>query len=305
MCCAPAKRYLRVEGCSGRSCRPVVSMCASAASPRQYSAALSVEMIFGRSPAAASLVEEPAGAPGQRIGRHHVGKRKDMAPQRCRLVGGLREAMIESTPSRPRDVHVEAIVGTAAVLATVEAEAQEMPLHAARLRDAIEDEGAQPVAARIGGRGHAQERRHVARGEEAEPSHRGPVSFVDELVDPPWLEAALEPDVLGRGLHSARGGLACEAPARARYQSVVTVLPVAHEETCAGLLPGRGRQRSVDAVGEEARRSALVRSDLDHRLPANGLATLHGQRCDETQKLRARVDVPLPTDGGYRVAASE
>ena len=31
-------------------------------------------------------VEEPARAPGQRIGRHHVGKREDVAPQRCRLV---------------------------------------------------------------------------------------------------------------------------------------------------------------------------------------------------------------------------
>ena len=128
---------------------------------------------------------------------------------------------------------------------------------------------------------------------------------VDELVDAPRLEAALEPDVLGRRLHSARGGLACEAPARARYQSVLTVLPVAHEETRVELLPGRGRERSVDAVGEEARRPALVRSDLDHRLAADGLATLHGRRCGEAQQLRARVDVPLPADGGYRVAAGE
>src|SRR5262245_47963119 len=180
-----------------------------------------------------------------------------------------------------------------------------MPLHAARLRDAIEDEGAEPVAAGIGGRGHAQVRRHVARGEKAEPSHRGAVSLVDELVDPPWLETTLEPDVLRRGLHGARGGLACEAPARAWYQGILIILPVAHEETCIRLPAGRSRERSVDAVGEKARRSALVRSDLDHRLPANGLATLHGQRCGETQKLRARVDVPLPTDGGYRVAVSE
>src|SRR5262245_11875941 len=136
-----------------------------------------------------------------------------------------------------------------------------MPLHAARLRDAIEDEGAEPVAARIAGRGHAQERRHVARGEEAEPSNGSPVSLVDELVDMPWLETVLEPDVLRRGLHGARGGLACEAPARAWYQGVLIILPVAHEKTRVELLPGRSRQRPVDAVGEEASRSALVRSD--------------------------------------------
>ncbi len=41
--------------------------------------------------------------------------------------------MIEGAPAGARDVHVEAIVGTAAVLATVEAEAQEMPLHPPRL----------------------------------------------------------------------------------------------------------------------------------------------------------------------------
>jgi hypothetical protein len=31
-------------------------------------------------------IEQPARAPGQRIGRHHVGKRKDVTPQRCCLV---------------------------------------------------------------------------------------------------------------------------------------------------------------------------------------------------------------------------
>src|SRR5262245_1844571 len=65
-------------------------------------------------------VEEPARGASQGIGRHHVGKRKDMAPQGCRLVRGLREAMIESTASCTSDVNVQAIEGTAAVLATVE-----------------------------------------------------------------------------------------------------------------------------------------------------------------------------------------
>ena len=76
------------------------------------------------------------------------------------------------------------------------------------------------------------------------------------------------------GSTAPAGGLAREAPAGARYQRVLAVLPVAHEETRAELLPGRGRERSVDAVGEQARRPALVRSDLDHRLPADGLAAL-------------------------------
>src|SRR5262249_13899870 len=89
------------------------------------------------------------------------------------------------------------------------------------------------------------------------------------------------------------------------YESILTVLPVAHEETCGELLPWRGRERPVDAVGEETRRPALVWSDLDHRLPADGRAPLDGRRCGEAQQLRARVDVPLPAAGGARVPAGE
>jgi hypothetical protein len=53
--------------------------------------------------------------------------------------------MIEGTASCTCNVHMEAIVGTAAVLATVEAEAQEMPLHPARLRYAVEDDSPEPL----------------------------------------------------------------------------------------------------------------------------------------------------------------
>ena len=81
-----------------------------------------------------------------------------------RLVGGLREARVEGATPRPRDVHVESVVGTAAVLATVEAEAQEMPLHPPCLRDAVEDEGSERADAWIGGGWRAQKCRHVARG---------------------------------------------------------------------------------------------------------------------------------------------
>ena len=94
---------------------------------------------------------------------------------------------------------------------------------------------------------------------------------------------------------SADGSTAPAAVSRAKRQrergitSVLAVLPVAHEETRAGLLAGRGRERPVDAVGEEARRHALVRPDLDHRLAADGLATLHGRGRGEAQQLRARV----------------
>ena len=88
-----------------------------------------------------------------------------------------------------------------------------MPLHPARLRDAVEDEGPESVAAWIGGRGRTQEPRHIARGEEAEAGHGRAVGLINELVDAPRLEAVFEPDVLGRRLHSPRGGLACEAPA--------------------------------------------------------------------------------------------
>ena len=88
-----------------------------------------------------------------------------------------------------------------------------MPLHPARLRDAVEDEGPEPVATWIGRRGRAQERRHVACGEQAETSHRRSVSRVNELVNAPGLEGVLKPDVLGGWLHSPQGGLACEAPA--------------------------------------------------------------------------------------------
>ena len=45
-----------------------------------------------------------------------------------------------------------------------------------------------------------------------------------------------------------------QAPRRQR-SAASTVLPVAHQETRVELLPARGRERSVDAVGEEARRS--------------------------------------------------
>src|SRR5262245_42515989 len=75
-------------------------------------------------------VEQPARAASQGIKRHHIGKRKDVAPQRCCLVRGLREAMIEGTASSAGDVHVEAVIGTASILTTIEAETQEMPLHA-------------------------------------------------------------------------------------------------------------------------------------------------------------------------------
>ena len=87
-----------------------------------------------------------------------------------------------------------------------------MPLHPPRLRDAVEDEGLE-CCGWIGGRGRAQERRHIACGEEAEAGHRRSVGLVNELVDAPRLEAALEPDVLGRRFHSSRGRLSCEAPA--------------------------------------------------------------------------------------------
>ena len=111
--------------------------------------------------------------------------------------------------------------------------------------------------------------------------------------------------MLGRRLHGARGGLAREAPVRAGYQAVLAVLPVAHEEMRAELLPWSGRERPVDAVGEEARRCALVRPHLDHRLAADGPATLHGRGRGETKELRARVDVPLPADGGHGVATGK
>src|SRR5262249_21140300 len=152
-------------------------------------------------------VEEPARAASQGIGGHHAGKRKDVAPQwRC-LVRGLREAMIEGTTSCAGDVHVEAVIGTTAILAAVEAETQEMPLHAPGLRDAVEDKGSGRVATWIGGGGGAQERRHVAGGKEAEASHRRAVGLVDELVDAPRLETPLKPHVLGRRLHGASWGL--------------------------------------------------------------------------------------------------
>src|SRR5262245_52677809 len=123
--------------------------------------------------------------------------------------------MIEGPAACTRDVHVQAIVGTAAVLAAIEAQAQEVPLHPPRLRDAVKDEALEAAAVWIGRGGRAQERRHVPRCEEAEPGYRRAVGVVDELVDAPRLEATLEPDVFARRLHRARGGLACEAPARA------------------------------------------------------------------------------------------
>src|SRR5262249_36773849 len=230
---------------------------------------------------------------------------KDVTPQRCGLVGGLREAMIKGTPSCTRDVDVEAIIGTAAVLATIEAEAQKMPLHPPRLRDAVKDESSQAGPARVGAGRCAQERRHIARGEEAETGYRCPVGLVDELVDAPRLEAAFEPDVLRRRFDGASGGLACKAPARAWNERVLTILPVTHQEASVVLLPRCGRQRPVDAVSKQARRLALVWSNLDHRFAAQGLAALHGRRCGKPQQLGARVDIPLPADGGDGVAARE
>jgi hypothetical protein len=213
--------------------------------------------------------------------------------------------MIEGTAACARDMHVQAIVGTAAVLAPIEAETQEVPLHPPRLRDAVENKGPEAVAVWIGRGGRAQERRHVARCEEAEAGHRGPVGVVDELVDAPRFEAALEPDVLARWLHRGRGGLARKAPSRARNQGVLTILPVADEETRVELLTGRSRERPMDAVGEQAGRATLVWPHLNHGLAADGVARLKGRRCGEAQELRARVDVPLPADGGNAVAAGE
>src|SRR5262245_1859631 len=185
--------------------------------------------------------------------------------------------MIESAAARARDVHMQAIVGSAAVFATIEAETQKVALHPPRLRDAVEDEGWKAAAAWI--LRCAQERRHLARCDKAEAGHRRPVGVVDELIKAPRLEATLEPDVLARGLHDARGGLACEAPLRARNERVLTILPVAHEKTRVELSTGRGRQRPMYAVGEKAGRLALVWPHLDHGLAAEGCITLEGRRC--------------------------
>src|SRR5262249_46505541 len=105
--------------------------------------------------------------------------------------------------------------------------------------------------------------------------------------------------------HGARWGLTREAPSRARYHSILAVLPVAHEQTCVELPPRGSRERPVDAVGEEARRSALVWSDFNHRFAADGIAPVHSRRCGEAQEFRARVHVPLPADGGHRVTAGK
>ena len=65
-----------------------------------------------------------------------------------------------------------------------------MPLHPARLRDAVEDEGPRnPLLAWIGGRGRTQEPRHIARGEEAEAGHGRAVGLINELVHAPRFEA--------------------------------------------------------------------------------------------------------------------
>src|SRR6185295_8462594 len=121
----------------------------------------------------------------------------------------------------------------------------------------------------------------AARGEAREAGHGGPVGVIDELVDAPGFEAALEPDVLARRFHFARGGLACEAPPRSRDQGVLTILPVADEETRVELLTRRGREWPMDAVRKQAGRARLVWPHLDHRLAADGFASLNGGRCGE------------------------
>src|SRR5262249_61005250 len=57
------KRCSRGEGCPAGPGPPVLWVGGGAASPRQYSAALSVEMIFGRSPAAVSRSRSPPVVP--------------------------------------------------------------------------------------------------------------------------------------------------------------------------------------------------------------------------------------------------
>src|SRR5262245_59445517 len=107
--------------------------------------------------------------------------------------------MIEGAPARACDVHVNAVVSAAAVLAAVEAEAQEVPLHSPGLRDAVENESAELRC--------AQERGNVASSEETNARHRCSVSLIDEVVNLSRLEATLKPDVLRRGLYRACGRL--------------------------------------------------------------------------------------------------
>ena len=203
-------------------------------------------------------VEKPGRLAGLGVGLGPVGEGEDVGrvvdvPVLVAVPRGLREAVVERAVPGSGHLDEDAVEDAPPLLVLVEALVEELAEEAAALRDAVaQGEG----DAREGvGRGGLvlEEADEVARGGEAAAGDARVAAAVDDLVDPPRLEAAVEGDPRRPG----------EAPGLPRQQARGGEAVVPHVEAAVPALGIDRGVREVAGVGE--RRLVLPLADDDDR----------------------------------------
>ena len=191
----------------------------------------------------AEPVEEPLAPPRARVRLGLVGEWEAVSEARGRLHRGLSVAVVELPAPPSRDVDVHPVEHPVSRLVPVEPGMEEGPEEPAALRDALRDHvvdaaGGRRFGAPPGPRGE------VAHREEPRPDHRALGRGVDEVVDPPGLEAVGKGDPVRAGGRPALVP-ALERPPVARDANRGGEQVLAHEERGLRLVGVEGRDRRV------------------------------------------------------------
>ena len=232
------------------------------------------------------------------IGVAHSGEGEALPRPGHASGGGLREAVVEVAPLATGDVGMNAVEHPLAVFAGVEAGVQEMPQHPSRLRGAERQHAVEagtravPLPQRSSG---------IAQRQQAAAQHRRSTGAIDQRVDVPGVEAAVEMDVFLARLQPAFAG-SSEAPARTRQLLKRRVVVGALEQAVAGVIEARRRIDHLAKLTEGDERAIRT------RLHATDYVALHRRAIHERF---GRIEAesgdhpPLPADGSEGEAALE
>ena len=240
--------------------------------------------------------EQRAALAGHRIDRGDVGEREQASDRAGGVQRRLTEALVELAAAGAGDVRHHAVEDRAPRLVLVQAEVEEVAEEPPGLRHA-QDVGALELGragVALGGGREAEPGGRVAHGDEAEADEGRLLGAVDQLVDLPGLEAAVE-------AHVGRVG---EPPRRARDRGGGSAGVLANRQAGRRVVEiGRGVP-DVVAVGEGQRGDAAVRPPLAQERARDRAGVTAGRRHREGHEAVLARDVVLPAAPRHRVAVA-